>query len=92
MRSRREGASGGEVEDELGKLEGIEEEVAKSDSSSRSRGTELRHSHIYSSKGHLLFAQEANKKERVRKKSVRACRCIGLERCNQINSISEQRK
>ena len=73
MRSRREGASGGEAEDdELGKLEGIEEGMERSDSSSRSRGTELRHSFRHSSKGHFLFALEANKKEREQKE------CIGL--------------
>ena len=72
MRSRREGASGGEAEDELGRLEGMAEGMTKSGSSSRSRGTELRHSFRHSSKGHFLFAQEANKKEREQKE------CIGL--------------
>ena len=72
--------------------EGMAEGMERSGSSSRSRGTELRHSHIYTSKGHFLFALEANKKARESKKNERACRCIGQERCKQINSISEQRK
>ena len=70
MRSRREGASGGEAEDELGRLEGMAEGMTKSGSSSRSRGTELRHSFRHSSKGHFLFALEANKKRESKKNVV----------------------
>ena len=59
------------MDKEQGKLEEAAEGMAKLGISSGSRGIELRHMLIYSSKEHFLLAAEANKKVRVSKKNGR---------------------